>query len=158
MSAYLLAKSGELQEDSFAFVANDEAAPPTGDALVTLERYLGEPGLPAGRKGRLGVLVPPAADAFTLEGRLAGLSLVSIDFPQYKDGRGYTHARHLREQLGFAGELRAVGDIGIDHLFFLRRCGFDSFALREGEVIERAQAALARFSATYQPTAWAPDA
>ncbi|HVI99560.1 MAG TPA: DUF934 domain-containing protein [Sphingomonas sp.] len=53
--------------------------------------------------------------------------LVEIDFPRFRDGRGYSSARILRES-GYTGEIKATGDVLVDELLFMRRCGFDSFA------------------------------
>lgn len=75
---------------------------------------------------------------------------IDIDFPKFADGRGYSAARLLRERYGFTGELRSIGDVLIDQLFFMARCGFDSFDLREDQDIEDALKAFSTFSVTYQ--------
>ena len=85
------------------------------------------------RPGRIGVLLGPADDPAALVHDLPQLALVAVDFPHATDGRGYSTARLLRERYGYTGELRAVGDVGRDQLFYLARVGFDAFALREGE-------------------------
>ena len=69
----------------------------------------------------------PGDDARALVPLLDRLALVEVNFPSFGDGRGYSSARILREA-GYAGELRAVGDVGIDQLSHMRRCGFDAFA------------------------------
>ncbi len=156
MSSRLLTVSG-LLPDPFVVVADDAPLPDAAvDVVVSLARFLAERPALTARTGRLGVALSPSDDAYALGDRLDGVALVSVAFPSYQDGRGYTHARHLREQLSFAGELRAVGDVGIDHLFSLRRCGFDAFLLRTGEDPLRAQQALARYSVAAQPAAWNP--
>ncbi|WP_300427295.1 DUF934 domain-containing protein [uncultured Thalassolituus sp.] len=75
---------------------------------------------------------------------------ISIEFPKFTDGRGYSAARLLRERYGYKGELRAIGDVLIDQLFFMKRCGFDTYALREDQVLEDAIAAFSTFTAPYQ--------
>jgi uncharacterized protein (DUF934 family) len=75
---------------------------------------------------------------------------ISINFPKFSDGRGYSAARLLRERYGYNGELRAVGDVLIDQLFFMKRCGFDSFALRDDQEVDVALAAFGTFSVCYQ--------
>jgi len=77
-------------------------------------------------------------------------SRICIDFPKFADGRGYSAARLLRERHGFKGELRSVGDVLIDQLFFMKRCGFDTFALRDDQDLEDAIAAFSTFSNCYQ--------
>jgi uncharacterized protein (DUF934 family) len=73
-----------------------------------------------------------------------------VKFPSFTDGRGYSVGRLLRERYGWTGELRAVGDIQRDQLFYLARCGFNAFALREGEDVDAALTAFADFSERYQ--------
>ena len=98
----------------------------------------------------------PADDPAALAGRLAAAARVEVNFPTFTDGRGYSIARLLRERHGYAGELRAVGDVQRDQLFYLSRCGFDAFLLREGEDPDGALAALQDFSDAYQASAAQP--
>jgi uncharacterized protein (DUF934 family) len=81
---------------------------------------------------------------------LEGVTRVEINFPKFGDGRGYSIARLLRTRYGWRGELRAVGHITRDLLFFLEHCGFDAFELREGENPYEALAAFEDFSYVYQ--------
>jgi uncharacterized protein (DUF934 family) len=99
----------------------------------------------------------PADDPALAAGRLAGLARVEVNFPSAADGRGYSIARLLRERHGYAGELRAVGDVQRDQLYYLARVGFDAFLLREGEDAEGALAALHDFSEAYQASAAQPQ-
>src|SRR5271166_3696781 len=98
---------------------------------------------------RLGVLLGPAQNPEDLAGDLHRLALIAVQFPSVAEGRGYSQARQLRERWKFAGELRAVGSVRQDQLFFLARCGFNAFELPESE-LEHALAAFATFSAEYQ--------
>ncbi len=70
--------------------------------------------------------------------------LVEVDFPRFRDGRGYSSARILREA-GYTGEIRAAGDVLVDQMLFMRRCGFDSFAPNAPVDAEVLEAALARY-------------
>jgi len=99
---------------------------------------------------RLGVVLLPAQKVEQLATDLAHLGLVAAEFPGPSEGRGYTQARLLRERCHFRGELRATGYVRRDQLFFLARCGFNSFELPPGELAS-ASGALATFSAEYQP-------
>ena len=95
------------------------------------------------------VRLQPGDDARALAPHLARLHLIEIAFPKFRDGRGYSAARILRE-LGFTGELRAIGDILVDQLTFLRRCGIDGVAPDQPldpAVVERT---LARYPYVYQ--------
>ena len=99
----------------------------------------------------------PGDDPAAAAARLRGAARVEVNFPSFTDGRGYSIARLLRERYGYEGELRAVGDVQRDQLFYLSRCGFDAFLLREGEDAEEAIAALQDFSDAYQASAAQPQ-
>ena len=98
------------------------------------------------------VRIEPGDDTRELLPHLQRLALVEVNFPAFGDGRGYSSARMLREA-GYEGELRAVGDVLVDQLAYMRRCGFDSFdpdaPLDAGDV----EAALARWPDGYQSAA-----
>jgi len=94
----------------------------------------------------------PQDDPAAVADRLARASRVEVNFPKFGDGRGFSIARLLRERYGYAGELRAVGEVGRDHLFAMAACGFDAFLLRDGEDAAEALAAFGDFSDTYQAT------
>lgn len=81
---------------------------------------------------------------------LARAKAIAIDFPAFTDGRGYSLARLLRERYGYQGELRAVGDVLVDQLDYMRRCGFDAMALRDDQDPADALRALSAFSVSYQ--------
>ena len=81
---------------------------------------------------------------------LEGVSRIEVHFPKFGDGRGYSIARLLRERRGYRGELRAVGHITRDLLFYMERCGFDAFELREGENPLEAIRSFEDFSHSYQ--------
>ena len=98
------------------------------------------------------VRLDPADDARALVPHLARLTLVEVSFPSFRDGRGYSAARILR-QAGYTGELRAAGDVLVDQVAFLRRCGFSSFAPDVPIDAAALDRALRRYDAVYQPAA-----
>jgi uncharacterized protein (DUF934 family) len=102
------------------------------------------------------LVLQPADDPSTLAGSLALVRVIAVNFPKFGDGRGYSIARLLRERYGYPGELRAVGEVGRDNLFFMAQCGFDAFELRAGEDPQEALAALGEFSTLYASTAVQP--
>lgn len=140
-----------VREDGWIVLADDVQSPESGaDLLMPLalwresrERWLSHP-------GRIGVELGPADDPAALAGDIDRLTLITVAFPSFTDGRGYSIARLLRERLNFRGELRAVGEILRDQLFYLARCGFDSFALRDDQDVGEALKAFADFSEVYQ--------
>jgi uncharacterized protein (DUF934 family) len=98
------------------------------------------------------VRIEPGEDARVLIPYLDRLTLVEIAFPKFRDGRGYSSARILREA-GYAGEMRAQGDVLVDQIVYMTRCGFDSFApdvALDQVVVDRA---LANFPNYYQRAA-----
>jgi len=128
------------------------AAPAAGPGAVILgfDQWRRERDAWTARGGRLGVLLLPEHKVEQLAPDLQRLSLVALSFPGPAEGRGYTQARLLRERYGFQDELRATGYVRIDQLFFLARCGFNSFELADGDIAV-AGAAFSTFSAAYQP-------
>jgi len=100
---------------------------------------------PAGQKV---IELPNDADPFELD--LAGVDRIDLQFPKFTDGRAFSQARLLRGRLKFAGELRATGDVLIDQLVQMARCGFDVAVLREGVDMADAQRQFDRFQAFYQ--------
>lgn len=79
--------------------------------------------------GRLGVKIGPADPVAALEHDFLRVSLVAVEFDGLDAERGYNQARLLRKRYKFTGELRAVGELQRDQLFFMARCGFDAFEL-----------------------------
>jgi uncharacterized protein (DUF934 family) len=101
------------------------------------------------------VRLEPADDPASVS--LEGVTRVEVNFPKFGDGRGYSIARLLRERYGYRGELRAVGQITRDLLFFMESCGFDAFELRPGEDPHEALAAFEDFSESYQASVARPQ-
>ena len=98
----------------------------------------------------------PTDDPAAVAGRLASAARVEVSFPKFGDGRGFSLARLLRERYGYKGELRAVGHVVRDHLYYMESCGFDAFILREGEDPDEALRAFDDFGEAYQATAVRP--
>jgi uncharacterized protein (DUF934 family) len=98
------------------------------------------------------VRIEPGDDARELIPFLDRLALIEVNFPVFGDGRGYSSARILREA-GYAGELRAVGDVLVDQIAYMRRCGFDAFAPDQSMDPDDVEAAFARWPEVYQPAA-----
>lgn len=101
---------------------------------------------------RLGVWLAPTDDPAELAADLDDLDVIGVHFPTPGDGRGYSIATLLRTRLGYRRELRAIGAVERDYLFFLHRVGFDAFEVAEAE---SALAGIDAFSVAYQPSAQA---
>ncbi len=102
------------------------------------------------------IRLEPADDPAAVAGELGRAARVEVNFPKFGDGRGYSIARLLRTRYGYRGELRAVGHITRDLLFFMESCGFDAYELREGEDPHEALAAFDDFSEAYQASVARP--
>ncbi|MEQ1776214.1 MAG: DUF934 domain-containing protein [Burkholderiales bacterium] len=123
--------------------------PLTGDWIVPLAIWNEQRAQLGQRTGRNGVLLENTEDPRVLAADFDKLALIAVRFPKFTDGRGYSIARLLR-RLGWKGELRAVGDVLRDQLFYMTRCGFDAFELREDQDAQTALTAFSDFSAPYQ--------
>jgi uncharacterized protein (DUF934 family) len=145
-----LLRDRQIVFDEWRYVAEapaDAAAP----LIVTFDQWQKEPDTWAQRGSPLGVVLAPAHKIELLAPDLAHFALIAAEFSGPGEGRGYTQARLLRERWNFKGELRATGYVRRDQLFFMARCGFNSFELPESD-IEDAYTAFSTFSAAYQPS------
>ena len=115
------------------------------EPAVTLDAFLSQSNATA-------VRLEPDEDARALIPHLDRLALIEVAFPKFRDGRGYSSARILREA-GFTGELRAQGDVLVDQIAYLKRCGFDTFALEKELNAADVEAALSRWPEHYQGAA-----
>lgn len=122
---------------------------PDGPIVVPLALWTARQDELSARSG-VGVWLAPADEPELLLPFIGSLALVAIDFPRFTDGRGYSTAYLLRTRYGYRGELRAIGDVLPDQVFYMARVGFDSFALRPDRKAEHALKALAAFSDAYQ--------
>ncbi|MBK7542212.1 MAG: DUF934 domain-containing protein [Candidatus Competibacteraceae bacterium] len=149
-------KGRRIVEDRWQSIA-DDAELPAGAVIVALARWRRERAALLARDEPVGVRLPNTADVTELAEDLPKLAVVALEFPKFSDGRAYSQARLLRERFGYRGEIRAVGDVLRDQLFFMARSGFDAFELREDRSLEEALAAFGDFSESYQPAADQPQ-
>jgi uncharacterized protein (DUF934 family) len=146
-----LLKDGRLVEDPWRVVDDAAPLPAVEPAIVSFARFQAERDRLLARAAPLGVRLRNTEAIDALAGALDRLELVVLEFPKFSDGRAYSQARGLRERLGFAGELRATGDVLVDQALFMRRCGFDAWEIADAAKAPRFVAAFATFSVFYQP-------
>jgi uncharacterized protein (DUF934 family) len=142
-------KQREVIADTWQY-ADEEA---TAEAvIIPLARFQQERDqwLSSGKK--LGVRLAPADAVETIAADLPKISLVALEFSGLSEGRGYTQAQLLRRRYNFQGEIRAVGKIQRDQVFYMARCGFDAFEFPEGTDLTVALTAFNDFSVAYQPS------
>jgi uncharacterized protein (DUF934 family) len=130
--------------------------PELGEFFVPLPFWLARRAELSERPGRLGLWLDSHEAPEDVAADLGRFAAIAVHFPKFQDGRGFSIARLLRERFGYKGELRAVGHITRDHLFYMEGCGFDAFELREGEDATEALAAFEAFSEAYQASATRP--
>ncbi len=147
----LLDGAGQIVgQDRWRFLDAEQGIEDAADIVLDLGRLEQSGDQLARRNGRLGVALQPGEAVERLAPWLDRLALIAIAFPSFKDGRGMSSARILRARMGFAGEIRAIGDVLIDQLGFMLRCGFSAFALRHPDPQAAFAAAMARFPLHYQ--------
>jgi uncharacterized protein (DUF934 family) len=123
----------------------------TGDELIVpLAVWLARKDEIVARNKPVGVWLDSSEGPEAIAGDLDHFALIAVNFPKFTDGRGFSIARLLRERYAYRGEIRAIGDVLQDQLFFMKRCGIDAYALRDDKNIEKALAGLRAFSESYQ--------
>lgn len=146
-------RDGRFEPDHWRPLGADEALPAEGGVIVPFARFLAEREAILASTAPLGLAVEPGdriEDAGEEVGRFA---LIVIRFPKFADGRGYSHARLLRDRFGYRGELRASGDVLIDQVPFMLRIGFDTLAVENGPTRKRLEAGrLPAVPLAYQPS------
>ncbi|MDA5193145.1 DUF934 domain-containing protein [Govanella unica] len=146
-------KDKAIVDDHWQHVAADAETIPDGDVILPLALWQARRAELVGRNGGIGVQLEPGDHPEQIAEDLHRFSVVACNFPSFRDGRGYSYARLLRERYGFTGEVRAVGDVLRDQLFYMARCGFNAFEMRPDRSIEDALKAFGDFSVTYQNAA-----
>ncbi len=123
---------------------------PDGKLIVPLNVWLAQTDALIERKQPIGVWLDSNQDAANIANALSNFAVIAVNFPKFADGRGYSIAALLRSRYGYKSELRAIGDVLRDQLFYMQRVGFNAFAVRADKDIHDALKALKDFSVTYQ--------
>jgi uncharacterized protein (DUF934 family) len=145
-----LIRNGLTVEDRYVRVIDDAPIPDGIPVIIPASRFIADAEDILRRDASTGVVWPNDRKIAQLAPYLDRLTLVVLTFPTFKDGRGYSQARLLRERHGFRGELRAAGQILRDQFLFLVRAGFDSFEVIKDADADAFEAALARYTVFYQ--------
>jgi uncharacterized protein (DUF934 family) len=148
-----LIKDGQIAQDTWRALSDEDSVIGNGPIIISFERWRDSRDALKRHNGPLGIRMksdqPPALIADDID----RFDLIALEFPTLQDGRAFSYARLLRERYGFKGDLRAVGDVYKDQLFFMQRCGFSSFELPAGRDPQDAMGALKTFSFVYAPAA-----
>ena len=148
-------RDGQLVEDTWTLIqdGSSEISETGGNVIVTLARWAAERDALLASHPAVGVLVPNTADIEAVYPQIQDRPLIALQFPAFADGRALSQAVVLRKRLGFRGELRAVGDVIRDLVFWLGRCGFDTIVPRQDQRLEDCRAALTELTVAYQAAA-----
>lgn len=122
--------------DDWRAIADGDALPVDGRAIVTLARWRAERGPIVALGVPVGIKVQPGEVLNAASDDIGRLSIVALVFPKFTDGRAYSTARYLREVVGYRGQLRATGDVLLDQLPLMLRCGFDAFEIVDAATIQ----------------------
>jgi uncharacterized protein (DUF934 family) len=130
----------------------DTVTVPAGQVIVPLAVWQAQRSV-LQQRPQLGVWLASDERPEALKDDLSAFQVIAVDFPKFADGRGYSIAYNLRARLAYTGELRAIGDVLRDQLFYMQRVGFNAFAVRADKNIHDALKGLTDFSEKYQ-TSW----
>lgn len=134
-------KDGSIVDDQWQLLESDETVIPDGPVIIPLSLWEANKDTLADRD-KLGIWLNSDQSPTLIAQDLGKFSLVAVNFPAFADGRGFSYGRELRDRHNFQGEVRAIGDFIADQLLFLKRCGFNAFALKSDNL----QAALKSFN------------
>ncbi len=147
-----LVRNGKLVDDIYIDARTLDPVPIDRPVIVSLPQWQAHrDALLAGRQP-LGIRLQSDQPPALLGAHLCHFAVVALEFPKFRDGRAYTHARMLRERSGFRGELRAVGDVLQEQLNYMQRCGFDSFEITAADPLAAWQAIENDHTVWYQAT------
>ncbi|PVZ19852.1 MULTISPECIES: DUF934 domain-containing protein [unclassified Pseudomonas] len=146
-------KNGQVVDETWHLLPKDatlDVLTNCDDYIVPLALWREHAHALKARDGGLGVWLDSDEEAEEIGECVGEFQVIALNFPAFTDGRNYSNARLLRDRYQFKGELRAIGDVLRDQLFYLHRCGFDAFALRADKDPYEALESLKDFSVTYQ--------
>lgn len=145
-----LIKNAQVIENTWTVEPKDFEGPLSSEFTFVPKAYFLAHADELKSKANIGIWIDSDEGPEELAPYIDSIHYIAINFPKFADGRGYSYARLLRERYGFHGEIRAIGDILHDQLFYLSRCGFDAFAIREDKDAEVALTGLTDFTNCYQ--------
>lgn len=151
----IIIKNKTLVEDGWQVLRLNEQETPEnvtvadGKVLIPLKVWLAQRDA-LKQRDNLGVWIASDERPEDLKDDVQKFSVIAVDFPKFSDGRGYSIAFNLRTRLGYTGELRAIGDVLRDQIFYMQRVGFDAFAPRPDRDIHDVLKGFEDFSEVYQ--------
>ena len=148
-----LVKDGRIVDDPFVDASALEALPADGPVIVSLEQWQAHRDALLARGAPIGLKLKSDQSPEAVADDVDRFAVIALEFPRFRDGRAYSYARLLRERYGYTNELRAVGDVLLEQLFYMVRTGFDAFEIQSADPLRDFEVAMGDFSVWYQPTA-----
>ncbi len=145
-----IVKDGAVVEDPWVFEEGETVLGGDSPVMVTLEHWQKDRERLIGHNGPLGLLLKDDQSPADVAEDLQRFSLIALDFPAFKNGRGYSSARLLRQRYHFGGEIRAVGDVLRDQIAFMARCGIDSFDVADDFPVDAWAEIMGEMTHVYQ--------
>ncbi len=151
-------KNRQISEDQWQHLAADADVSqlPTGNIIVPLALWQAHRELLLQRQGQLGIRLNGDNEVAEIATDLPRFSVIALQFPAFRDGRAYSMARMLRQHYGYAGELRAIGNVLRDQVGYMARIGFDAFEIDPKQDVEDALQAFDEISVKYQASSDEP--
>lgn len=145
-------RAGRFEPDDWRPLADGEAVPAEGKVLIPFARYVAERDGFAGDNRPLGILIAPGEKIEDIAEDLDRFAVIAVSFPAYTDGRNYSTARLARERYGYKGEIRAVGNVLLDQVQLMWRCGIDALQVTNEPTRRRlAEGRVPGMPVFYQP-------
>jgi uncharacterized protein (DUF934 family) len=148
----VLVRNGAVVADRFVDATGLAEIPASGAVIVSLEQWRAAQDVLIARRDPVGIRLKSDQHPREIAEDLAHFTVIALDFPVFRDGRAYSYARLLRERYGYAGELRAVGDVLLEQLHFMERVGFDAFEIASDDPVADWRTAAGEFTTWYQAT------
>jgi len=142
-------KDKQIVNDTWIAIA-DDAELKAGDMIVSLARWKKDKQRLLDHDGKIGVRIGPADSLEEIAADLNSIQLIELDFPDFADGRSFSHAWLLRGRYHYQGDIRATGHYMPDQVFYLSRVGVNAFKPETDEYLPAVLAHLNDFTVSYQ--------
>jgi uncharacterized protein (DUF934 family) len=146
-------RNGSIVQDDWITLPDDAEIPTSGRVILSLKRWQETRDALKTGDAVVGVRIPNTADVVALWSEIKDRPLIAVEFPAFGDGRAFSQAAVLRERFGYKGEIRAVGDVLRDQIFYMQRCGIDAMVPRADQDLQVCVDALKDFTTPYQSAA-----
>ncbi len=153
-----LYKNGRSVDDPWRPAPDEGLVPSSDPTILPLKAWMEQRDALVGRDQRLGVRIEPGESIDAIVPDLARLALIALSFPKFTDGRSFSKAKMLRDEHGFTGEIRAVGEVLWDQLQLMARCGFDTFQITHEPTLRALERGKKPFMSDFYQPGLTPEA